>query len=478
MNCRRAVINTSSDFGRQILGICQKSACPAVTFSCEREDADLTAQDIICSEGGCAFTVRDNRDSHSEKLFLSAFGSYNAENALCAYAVAQLLNIPRPDVFRALAASKTAGRGTVLTSIDRSVIVIVDYAHNGLSFEKILKETRSLYPDRRITAVFGCPGNKAIVRRYQLPEAALKYADRIVICEDDSGSEGFEHIAGAILENAEKLLSSYPEPEKTQKRATVSLCKSRERAVENAVFSAYESRLPSVIAILGRGDDRIMRTEKGGIPCKSDVEIAKNALMRVNERVELSAAFKLSPHVTCKKMLIALPENKSMIRSAVTSLLPFRDVRAALYCQSRYAPFIRDICYENGRLCHVCDRSSDFLNECDFCFRSGNIPVFLSNEGQFPSFCSLISLLSFDAAVYISDKTGILIDGKTYVSALSYENAVLLQDRTRAADIAPLTAALKNGASEALLLDGTVLRALPAYLCGGSVCGTVVKKAT
>ncbi|MBE6609358.1 MAG: hypothetical protein E7634_01675 [Ruminococcaceae bacterium] len=478
LNCRRAIINASSDFGRQILGLCQKNSCPTVTFSCEREDTDLTAHDVICSEGGCSFTVCDNRDSSSERLFLSAFGSYNAENALCAYAVAKLLSVPRPDVFRALAASKTAGRGTVLTSVDRRISVIVDYAHNGLSFEKILNETRSLYPDSSITAVFGCPGNKAFVRRHQLPEAALKYADRIIICEDDSGSEGFERISDMMLENAEKLLSSYPEPEKTQKRASISLCKSRERAVENAVFSAYESRLSSVIAVLGRGDDRIMRAENGSIPCKSDVEIAQNTLHRVNERIELSAAFKPSSTMTDKKMLIALPENNSMIRSAVSSLLPFRNVRAALYCQGRYAPLIRDICYENGRLCHVCERSSDFLNECDFCFRSGNLPVFLSDEGQFPAFCSLISFLSFDTAVYISDKKGILIDGRTYVSALSYENAVLIQDRTRAADIAPLTAALKLGASEALLLDGTVLRALPAYLCGGSVCGTVVKKAT
>ena len=476
--CKQAVINVSSQFGIQILELCKKSSIPALTFSCENEIADLTAKDVQYSEGGCAFTVCDNSKGVSEKLFLSAFGSYNTENALCAYGVSTLLDIPRYHAFKALAAAKTPGRGEIISSLDGNICVIIDYAHNGLSFEKVLSDTRVLYPDRILTAVFGCPGGKAFVRRRQLPEAALKYADRIILCEDDSGKESFETIANEMLESIEDILSSRPEPEKTKKTAAISICKSRERAIESAVLSAYESKTPSVIAVLGRGDDKIMITESGGIPCKSDVEIVEKIVKRVNERVKLSTAFKPSQKIADRKLLLSLPENKSMIRDAVTELLAFRDVRAAIYCHNRYAPLIRDICYENGRLCHVCDRSSDYFKECDFCFRSGNIPVFLSSYGQFPSFCSVLSLLSFDTAVYIRDEKGILIEGKTYVSSLSYENARLLQDRTRTSNISYLTSALERGASEALLLDGNVMHALSAYLCGGTICGTVVKKST
>lgn len=478
LSCRQAVINTSSDVGRQIFSICQKNNVPTLSFSCEKSDSDISAKEVIYSQDGFSFTACDNVKGASEKLFLTAFGSYNAENALCAYSVAQLLKIPYRDVFRALATSKTTGRGELSSSLDGKIKTIVDYAHNGLSFEKILKDTRALYPDRKLTVIFGCPGDKAIVRRYQLPEAALKYADSIIISEDDSGSEGFEHIAKEMLKNIENILSSYPEPEKSQKRAAITLCKSREKAIENAVLSACENGSSSVVAILGRGEDNIMKLKNGNIYYKSDREIAEKALRRVNERIELSSAFTELPNITDRKFLISLPDNKNMIRSAVSSLIPFREARTVLYCQSRYAPLIREICYENGRLCHICDRSSDFWRECDYCFRSGTIPVFLSDTAQFPVFYELISLLSFDTAVYISDKKGILIDGKAYVSSLSYENALLLKERTHTKDISSLTSALEHGASEALLLDGNALHALSAYLCGGNICGTIVKKAT
>ncbi len=48
------------------------------------------------------------------------------------------------------------------------VSVIVDYAHNRLSFETLFRSVREEYPGKRIVTVFGCPGYKAYDRRKDL----------------------------------------------------------------------------------------------------------------------------------------------------------------------------------------------------------------------------------------------------------------------------------------------------------------------
>ncbi len=58
----------------------------------------------------------------------------------------------------------------VYANADEKVTVIVDYAHNRLSFETLFQSVREEYPGRRIITVFGCPGYKAYDRRKDLGE--------------------------------------------------------------------------------------------------------------------------------------------------------------------------------------------------------------------------------------------------------------------------------------------------------------------
>ena len=45
------------------------------------------------------------------------------------------------------------------------VTVLVDYAHNFLSFQKLYESLKADYPGQRIVVVVGCPGGKAQLRR-------------------------------------------------------------------------------------------------------------------------------------------------------------------------------------------------------------------------------------------------------------------------------------------------------------------------
>ena len=70
---------------------------------------------------------------------------------------------------------------------DGKIRAIVDFAHNGLSFEKIFETVKLEYPDFQVTAVFGCPGGKALNRRKDLGLVAGKYCSHVYLSTDDPG---------------------------------------------------------------------------------------------------------------------------------------------------------------------------------------------------------------------------------------------------------------------------------------------------
>lgn len=85
----------------------------------------------------------------------------------------------------------------VYANADEKVSVIVDYAHNRLSFETLFRSVREEYPGRRIVTVFGCPGYKAYDRRKDLGEISGQYSDLVILTEEDPRrGAGGEHLPG------------------------------------------------------------------------------------------------------------------------------------------------------------------------------------------------------------------------------------------------------------------------------------------
>ena len=97
----------------------------------------------------------------------------------------------------------------VYSNADEKVTVIVDYAHNRLSFETLFQSVREEYPGRRIVTVFGCPGYKAYDRRKDLGEISGQYADLVILTEEDAGEEPVEDICRDIAQYVEQQNCDY-----------------------------------------------------------------------------------------------------------------------------------------------------------------------------------------------------------------------------------------------------------------------------
>lgn len=129
-------------------------------------------------------------------------GAYNAYNALAAIAAATALGVPLSAIEEGLDKVKVMGRMETYKLKD-SVDVIVDYAHNKMSYEVLFEYVKKQYPDRKVGFVFGCVGGKAFNRRKEAGEIAEKYADFVIITELDPGLEDINKICGEILSHIE-----------------------------------------------------------------------------------------------------------------------------------------------------------------------------------------------------------------------------------------------------------------------------------
>ena len=102
------------------------------------------------------------------------------DSALAAVAIARALDIPFKNIKSGLSKVKVAGRMELYALSKKHVDVIVDYAHNKLSYQTLLENVRDLYPNKKIMLIAGCVGGKAQNRRQELADVINTYVDEAI----------------------------------------------------------------------------------------------------------------------------------------------------------------------------------------------------------------------------------------------------------------------------------------------------------
>ncbi len=120
--------------------------------------------------------------------------------------------------------------------------IIVDYAHNGYSMEKLLTEIKK-YEHGRLIVIFGCGGNRARSRRYEMGRVAAKYADISIITTDNPRWEEPQAIIRDIERGYER---------EGNKRAIKIVVPDRREAIKKALSIAGDNDL---ILLIGKGHE-------------------------------------------------------------------------------------------------------------------------------------------------------------------------------------------------------------------------------
>ena len=255
-----ACVNLDTDHADRVLEAARKNCPRIITFS-RKDPSAIFGSQIRKAGGDILFRVKTPR--YSREFRLTMPGLFNVQNALAALAVCEALGIPEQYAFAGLMKARVPGRMEVYTNADEKVSVIVDYAHNRLSFETLFQSVKEEYPGKRIVTVFGCPGYKAYDRRKDLGEISGQYSDLVILTEEDAGEEPVEEICRDIAQYVEAQDCDY------------SIVPDRGEAIRQAVMSCD---VPTVILLTGKGAETRQKRGIEYIDCPSDVEYAKQFL--------------------------------------------------------------------------------------------------------------------------------------------------------------------------------------------------------
>jgi len=200
--CRQAAGNVDDEHFVHMLGSC---AVPVTSFGfSEKAQVRGSAITPLRGEGllGSQFVV----SGYDTPVQFNMPGSFNVTDALAAIAVARMLNIPEAAVRQGLLAARVRGRTEVFPHGGGS-IVLIDYAHNDVSFASLLSTLKE-YDHDRIIVVFGAGGDRPRMRRTDMAREAAKYADFAVITTDNPRSEPVEAICADITDGLEGKIPS------------------------------------------------------------------------------------------------------------------------------------------------------------------------------------------------------------------------------------------------------------------------------
>ena len=193
--CRMGIFNGDDiHLGRILEG----HTCEVETYGLSPEN-QLYAQNIrLVSRPGYLGTSFEVMGSLHFKAETDIPGKFSVYNALCAIAICRHFGLEKELIKEALAGVKVRGRAEMVKVSD-DFTLLIDYAHNAMALESLLSALRKYHPARLVT-VFGCGGNRARSRRYEMGEISGRCSDFTIITSDNPRYEDPE----AIMDDIEK----------------------------------------------------------------------------------------------------------------------------------------------------------------------------------------------------------------------------------------------------------------------------------
>ena len=131
-------------------------------------------------------------------------GEFNLENILAVTCTLLALGQDLADIVKLISNSTFAvnGRMERLTDINESLQVFIDYAHTPDALERTLKSLKP-HCEHKLSVVFGCGGNRDKGKRSLMGAIATKWADEVILTDDNPRFEQSEIIINDILEGCQ-----------------------------------------------------------------------------------------------------------------------------------------------------------------------------------------------------------------------------------------------------------------------------------
>lgn len=204
--CRVGIVNKDDAHWEAVTA---GHTCTLETYGIDAE-ADLRAQHITflreAGDLGMGFDVTGLMDF---SVRTSTPGRFSVYNALTAIAICRHFGVEEEAVRQALRQAKVKGRIEPVKVSDDFTLMI-DYAHNAMALKSLLTTLRA-YEPHRLVCLFGCGGNRARSRRYEMGEVSGNLADLTIITSDNPRYEEPQAIIDDIKTGIGKTTGRYVE---------------------------------------------------------------------------------------------------------------------------------------------------------------------------------------------------------------------------------------------------------------------------
>ena len=213
------------------------ASCRTMTFSTEKNEADLVAKDIRLTADGVRFASVSGDEISITKLGIP--GMFSVYNALGTMSVGRALGLSLADCSDAMSSAKGVKGRLEIVPTGRDFSVVIDYSHKPDALEKVLKTLKPVTRGRLI-ALFGCGGDRDKLKRPIMGRIAADNADLVVVTSDNPRTEDPDEIIREIVAGM-----------KDKRTPTKVICDRRE-----AIAWAIDNAAPGdVLLLAGKGHE-------------------------------------------------------------------------------------------------------------------------------------------------------------------------------------------------------------------------------
>jgi UDP-N-acetylmuramoyl-L-alanyl-D-glutamate--2,6-diaminopimelate ligase len=245
---RAAVVNSRDAYGEILLGRLAPDVRPVAVALADGDHAMITAR--AASQGLDGLVLRIGGALGEAEIESRLIGEFNAENLLVALGILVACGHDLDAAATALSAAAPApGRMEVFGGPPEQPWVVVDYAHTPQALERVLAGLTTMATGE-LTCVFGCGGDRDRGKRALMGAAAARYAQHIVLTNDNPRGED----PTAIIADIKSGITRHPDLRSQP---------ARDRAIAEAIAAAAAG---DVVLIAGKGHETAQLIDGEAIP--------------------------------------------------------------------------------------------------------------------------------------------------------------------------------------------------------------------
>lgn len=192
-----AVLNADSDAFAEFAGVCKSRGHRILTYGRNADHRGFRTLSVTPTQHGLDVTFAYS--GHEHRIDLPLIGTFQAENALCALALAVATGADPAAAVAALCKLEGApGRMQRIAAHPNGAPVFVDYAHTPNALETVLAAMRP-HTQGRLVVVFGCGGGRDPGKRPIMGRVAAEGANIAIVTDDNPRGEDPAAIRAEVM---------------------------------------------------------------------------------------------------------------------------------------------------------------------------------------------------------------------------------------------------------------------------------------